>query len=70
MLAIFPSQSKHILEGGASGGCKHGKVDQNSAPVYQNHVLLVKDLKVVAKACLEWDIFFMMTSIVVSNTQL
>ena len=28
--------------------CKHGKVDQNSAPVYENHDFLVKGLKVVA----------------------
>ena len=48
--------------------CKHGKVDQNSAPVYQNHVF-VRGRKVVAKCCWYWILFFMMTSIVVWNVE-
>ena len=51
-----------------TGGCKHGKVDQKNAPAYQNHTAFGQRLKVAAKYCLHWMLFFMMTSIVMLNT--
>ena len=39
----------------SSVGCMHGKVDRNTALVYENHNFLVKGLKVVAQCCLNWN---------------
>ena len=47
-------------------GCKHGKVDQKSALLYLNHNFFGQRPK---SSYLNW-IFFMMTSIVVLNTQM
>ena len=52
-------------------GCKHGKVDLKSAPVYKTIIFGVKDLKVVAKRCLDWISFHdNLKFIVVLNTQM
>ena len=38
-------------------GCKHSKVDQESAPYTKVMIFLVKRLLVVAKCCLKYVIF-------------
>jgi hypothetical protein len=53
-------------------GCEHGKVDKKRVFRYTKTIILwVKDLKVIENLLfkLVWFFFFMMTSIVVLNTQ-
>ena len=51
-------------------GCKHGKVDQKVLWYTKTIMFLVKGLKVVAKRYLNRNYVFIMTFIVVLNTQM
>ena len=51
-------------------GCKHSKVDQKSAPVYESHDFLGQTPISGSKMLFKVEHFFMMTSIVKLGTQI
>jgi hypothetical protein len=76
-ILIYGSKSAGSAQGRCinhcTKGCKHSKVDQESAPVYGSHDFLGQTPILVAKCCLKIYIYiyiFMMTFIVKLGTQI
>jgi hypothetical protein len=64
----FASTFKRLTKENYNFGCKHSKVDQESAPIYGSHDFLGQ--MPISSNKMLFNFFFMMTSIVKLGTQI